>query len=130
MKIWILVFLGGGIGSVCRFLVSRWITGIVAPVFPYGTFVVNITGCFLIGFLVFYFTEGRFGMATVPWRLFLVTGICGGYTTFSAFSYENVTLLENKQILTFLAYTFASLAFGFIATYTGILLAKNVVQEF
>ena len=126
MKIWILVFLGGGIGSVCRFLVSRWVTGIVAPAFPYGTFVVNITGCFLIGFLVFYFTEGRFGMSTVPWRLFLVTGICGGYTTFSAFSYENVTLFENKQILTILTYTFASLAFGFLATYTGIILAKNI----
>jgi CrcB protein len=124
MKIWILVFIGGGIGSLCRFLVSRWITGITAPVFPYGTFAVNITGCFLIGFFVFYFTEGRFGMATVPWRLFLVTGICGGYTTFSAFSYENITLLENKQILIFLTYTFASLALGFLATYTGILLAK------
>jgi CrcB protein len=126
MKIWILVFLGGGIGSVGRFLVSRWITSIAAPTFPYGTFVVNVTGCFLIGFLVFYFTEGRFGMATVPWRLFLVTGICGGYTTFSAFSYENVSLLENKQILTFLTYTCASLVFGFIATFTGILLAKAI----
>ena len=127
MKIWILVFLGGGIGSVCRFLVSRWITGITAPnLFPYGTFIVNITGCFLIGFIVCYLTEGRLGMATVPWRLFLVTGICGGYTTFSAFSNENVTLLENQQILTFLAYTFGSLAFGFLATYTGILLAKHI----
>ncbi|HEY2584067.1 MAG TPA: fluoride efflux transporter CrcB [Mucilaginibacter sp.] len=126
MKIWILIFVGGGLGSVCRFLVSRWITGISASVFPYGTFIVNITGCFLIGFFVFYFTDGRFGMATVPWRLFLVTGICGGYTTFSAFSYENVTLIENQQILTFLAYTFGSIALGFLATYTGIILAKNV----
>ncbi|HEY4327761.1 MAG TPA: fluoride efflux transporter CrcB [Mucilaginibacter sp.] len=126
MKIWILIFVGGGLGSVCRFLVSRWITGIFAPVFPYGTFIVNITGCFLIGFFVFYFTEGRFGMATVPWRLFLVTGICGGYTTFSSFSYENVTLIQNQQILSFLAYTFGSIALGFLATYTGIVLAKNV----
>ena len=126
MKIWILVFLGGGIGSVCRFLVSRWIIGIATPTFPYGTFIVNITGCFLIGFLVFYFSEGRFGMSAVPWRLFLVTGICGGYTTFSAFSNENVTLLQNQQILTFLTYTLGSLALGFLATYSGILLARHV----
>lgn len=126
MKTWIIVFAGGGLGSLCRYLVSRWMNGTIVSAFPYGTFLVNITGCFLIGFLIFYFTEGRFGAASLPWRLFLVTGICGGYTTFSSFSYENVELLDSHQIFSFLSYTLASLALGFLATYTGIFLAKNI----
>ena len=80
----------------------------------------------MIGFFVFYFTEGRFGLASMSWRLFLVTGLCGGYTTFSSFSFENIELMENHQVLTFLSYTFTSLALGFAATYTGILLARNI----
>lgn len=126
MKILALVFIGGGIGSVCRYLVSRWITTSFLSEFPYGTFFVNITGCLLIGFFVFYFTEGRFGFATLPWRLFLVTGLCGGYTTFSAFSFENVQLLGNNEFFTFLAYTFGSLALGLLATYMGIILARSI----
>jgi CrcB protein len=69
MKFVLLVFFGGGIGSLCRYLLNRWITGMVVSTFPYGTFIVNISGCFLIGFLV-YFTE-RFGTSSLPWRIFL-----------------------------------------------------------
>lgn len=127
MKIWALVFLGGGVGSVCRYLMSRWVSGSFFPNYPFlGTLVVNITGCLLIGFLVFYFTENRFGPDSFAWRLLLVTGLCGGYTTFSSFSLENIQLIENKQILIFLGYTFASLIFGFLATYAGILVARNI----
>jgi CrcB protein len=127
MKIWMLVFVGGGIGSLCRYLVSRWVTVNFAPNYPFlGTLLVNITGCFLIGFFVFYFTEGRFGPASLTWRLLLVTGICGGYTTFSSFSLENIQLITANHIFTFLSYTFASLIVGFLATYTGILLARSI----
>jgi len=127
MKIWILVFIGGGIGSLCRYLVSRWIIGNFVSAYPFfGTFVVNITGCFLIGFFMFYFTEARFGSLSLSWRLFLGTGICGGYTTFSSFSLENIQLLTNNQVFTLLAYTLGSLALGLLATYTGILLARSI----
>ena len=127
MKIWLLVFFGGGVGSLCRYLVSRWVSESFLPNYPFlGTLIVNISGCLLIGFLVFYFTEGRFGPDSLTWRLLLVTGLCSGYTTFSSFSLENIQLIENKQVFLFLGYTFASLVFGFLATYAGILVAKNV----
>jgi fluoride exporter len=126
MKIWALIFIGGGIGSLCRYLLSKWIQGTFVSAFPYGTFIVNLTGCFLIGFFVFYFTEARFGADSMTWRLFLVTGLCGGYTTFSSFSLENVQLIQNQQVLIFLAYTFASLTLGFLGTFCGIMLAKAI----
>jgi CrcB protein len=127
MKMWALVFIGGGVGSLCRYLLSRYITFNFFINYPFiGTLVVNITGCLLIGFFVFYFTEGRFGENWVPWRLFLVSGLCGGYTTFSSFSYENIALIENRQIGLFLAYTFASIVVGLLATYTGIVIARGV----
>jgi len=124
MRILFIIFFGGGLGSLLRYLVNRWVTGLATTVFPYGTFLVNITGCFLIGFLVF-FTE-RFGSNALNWRLFLVTGFCGGYTTFSSFSFENIQLMTNHHIFTLLLYTLGSIALGFAATYMGIVLARNI----
>jgi CrcB protein len=127
MKMWVLVFFGGGIGSLCRYLLSRYITLNFLTAYPFiGTLLVNITGCFLIGFFVYYFTDVRFGDNWLSWRLFLVTGLCGGYTTFSSFSLENIILIENRQIGLFFAYTFVSLIVGLLATYTGIVIARGV----
>lgn len=124
MKIISLIFFGGGLGSLLRYAVNRWVTGLVTSAFPYGTFLVNITGCFLIGFLLFY-TE-RFGTNALNWRLFLVTGLCGGYTTFSSFSFENVQLISDHQLFTMFLYTLGSIALGFFATYMGILTARTI----
>ena len=62
MKLWILVFFGGGVGSLCRYLLSRWMTGNVISAFPYGTFLVNVSGCLLIGFLFFILPRRASGL--------------------------------------------------------------------
>jgi CrcB protein len=124
MKVLLIIFFGGGLGSLLRYVVNRWVAGLVMSSFPYGTFLINITGCFLIGFLIFY-TE-KLGTSAINWRLFMVTGFCGGYTTFSSFSFENVQLMSNHQIFTVLLYTLGSVAIGFLATYIGILAGRNL----
>lgn len=124
MKIPLLIFIGGGLGSVCRYLLNKWVVSLAVTVFPYGTFIVNLLGCFLIGFLVFVTEKPT--ASSVEWRLFLVTGFCGGFTTFSSFSFESVQLLINHQIFNTLLYTLGSLVIGLLATYLGILLARSI----
>ena len=124
MRALLLVFVGGGLGSVLRYVTYRLIDKITLSAFPYGTFLVNIIGCFFIGFFVFY-TE-RYDNQGLQWRLFLVTGLCGGFTTFSAFSFENLSLINEQRIFLFLIYTIGSVALGIIATYCGLLAARNI----
>ncbi|MDB5135469.1 MAG: crcB [Mucilaginibacter sp.] len=124
MKTLLLVFLGGGLGSLLRYAVHRYFIGAEFTTFPYSTFLVNIIGCFLIGFIIFY-TE-RYGAQAIQWRLFLVTGLCGGFTTFSAFSYDSVLLINEQRIFLFLTYTIGSVVLGILATYFGILMGRNI----
>ena len=124
MQAILLIFVGGGVGSLLRYRLSRWVNGMVISAFPYGTFLVNMVGCFLIGFIMFY-TE-RFGSQSQQWRLLLVTGLCGGFTTFSSFSWENSQLITDHRIILFLLYAFGSVLLGLLATYFGILAGKNI----
>ena len=124
MKNVLLIFAGGGFGSLLRYWLSRFINGISVSHFPYGTFLVNMIGCFLIGFIIFY-TE-RYGDNADQWRLLLVTGLCGGFTTFSAFSLENLNLLNSQHILVFILYTGGSVLLGLLATYFGLLAGRAV----
>lgn len=124
MRSLLLVFVGGGLGSVLRYAVYRLTDSITQSVFPYGTFLVNIIGCFFIGFFVFY-TE-RYDAQSLQWRLFLVTGLCGGFTTFSAFTFENLSLITDHRIFLFLLYTIGSVVLGITATYFGLLAARNI----
>jgi len=124
MKEVILVFLGGGIGSALRYLISKAFTGWINNPFPYSTFVVNIIGCFLIG--IFLTLPERFDWFTIEYRLFLATGICGGFTTFSTFSYENYALIKEGDYMYFVSYTVLSFALGLAATFFGMYLIKKI----
>src|SRR5699024_5127979 len=96
------VGLGGFIGSVCRYYTAVLATRFLPLNFPYGTFVAYIVGCLLIG--VFYGFSARFCWFIPRWMLFLTTGFCGGYTTFSTFMYDNVKLLQSGQYWAFGGY--------------------------
>lgn len=116
----LLVFLGGGFGSVMRSLIGRWITTVH---FPLATFLVNLVGCFLIG--LFYALFARHVMGN-DWRMLLTVGFCGGFTTFSTFSNESFHLLRSGQFLLFGAYALASFACCLVAVYLGDLAGRNL----
>lgn len=92
---YILVFLGGGLGASLRHAINVGCARACGVNFPYGTFVINITGSLVMGLIAGYLAFK--GEASQPWRLFVMTGILGGYTTFSAFSLDAVTLYERGQ---------------------------------
>lgn len=116
-KILIYIFLGGGTGSVLRYAVQQLLHERIMPyTFPWATFAVNITGSFLIG--LFYSLAARTGMSQEV-RLFLTAGLCGGFTTFSTFSYDGLELLRQGMPLTYIVYTAASITLGLLAAYAG-----------
>jgi CrcB protein len=124
MQAVLLIFVGGGIGSLLRYALSRWVNNTIISHFPFGTFMVNMIGCFLIGFIIFY-TE-RYQEHVQEWRLLLVTGLCGGFTTFSSFSVENVQLINDGRAGVAFLYSIGSIALGFLATYGGLLAGRNI----
>ncbi|MBL0135395.1 MAG: fluoride efflux transporter CrcB [Chitinophagaceae bacterium] len=113
----LLVALGGGVGSVARFLGQKWLAGSFNTQFPYGTLFVNILGCLLIGLI--YGLASRHEWMNPEWRILLMTGFCGGFTTFSAFTLESMGLLQEQKILPFFIYLFTSVAIGLAATFAG-----------
>jgi CrcB protein len=122
MKELAVVFLGGGAGSALRY----WLTGSVyrflQPTFPYGTLVVNVSGCFLIGFLMALFEE-RFVVQPLL-RLFLTLGVLGGFTTFSTFSFETIELLREGSTISGLLNILLSLGGCLTATFLGNMLGR------
>ncbi|MBX0333054.1 fluoride efflux transporter CrcB [Pontibacter sp. HSC-14F20] len=121
MKILLAIGAGSFIGGVGRYLLSQFIQTKNLTQFPVGTLVVNIVGCFLIG-LVFGFAAK--GNLSEEWRLFLATGILGGFTTFSAFSLESVYMLQTEQYGQAILYILASVLLGLLATFAGMWLVK------
>lgn len=119
----LLVGLGGGLGSIARYLCQRWLAQQYPQSFPYGTLAVNIIGCLLIG--IFWASSLKHVTYAGQWKLFLMTGLCGGFTTFSAFTLEGINLLKEQRIGLFFLYVGISLLAGLVATYVGIKLIKQ-----
>ncbi len=114
--------LGGFLGSVARFLTSRFIQNSFISIFPLGTFLVNISGCFLLG--VIYGISEKNDLLSPIWKMFLAIGFCGGYTTFSTFSGESLGLLRDGAYFYFLLYTTFSVFLGIAATLLGMIIIK------
>ena len=122
MKSFLLVFLGGGLGSGLRYLVTIAMNQ-YSKVLPFGTFTVNILGCLLIGLILGYAQKEN--TLTSNQTLLLATGFCGGFTTFSAFANENLELIKNGEIFNFSIYTITSILVGILAVLIGFYLTNR-----
>ena len=112
----ILVGIGSGIGGICRYLISLFMSQ-ARNGFPWGTFMVNVAGCLLIGIL--WGATSRLQNISPSLSLLLMTGFCGGFTTFSTFSKEGLTLLHANSYILFLSYVIGSVALGLMAVALG-----------
>ncbi|WP_223551532.1 fluoride efflux transporter CrcB [Aestuariivivens sp. NBU2969] len=121
MKHLLLVFLGGGFGSVLRYLIGKQLNSSTTGI-PYGTFAANILGSLLIGIILGLAAKNN--TLSQSQTLLLATGFCGGFTTFSAFAYENHVFLKAGDFTSFAIYTVGSFIVGFLAVFLGIFLVK------
>ena len=122
MKSFLLVFLGGGLGSGLRYLVTITMNQ-YSKVFLFGTFTVNMLGCLLIGLILGYAQKEN--TLTSNQTLLLATGFCGGFTTFSAFANENLELIKNGELFNFCVYTIGSVLIGILAVFIGFYLTSR-----
>jgi|SRR6476469_6054943 len=113
----LLVAAGGAAGSALRYLLSLMIGN---KSFPYATLTINIIGCFVIGLVLGYFSKED----QLPWRLLLATGLCGGFTTFSAFSAETLLLLQQQRFIPALIYISVSVVLSVTATFAAFQMIK------
>lgn len=124
LKTIVYIAIGGALGSVLRFLTSILVNKYWQSIFPMATFLVNIVGCFLIGFIISFFHKQNLLNSDLKW--FLITGFCGGFTTFSAFGLENVRLLENQNLGLSLLYVLTSVIVGIGFVWIGMLTGKAI----
>ncbi len=120
----LLVSIGGAVGSSLRYLAGFWFAKFYQSSFPLATFAVNIIGCFLIGLLYAY--SERNAWLNAEWRLLLITGFCGGLTTFSAFAYENIKLLQEGNTGLFILYSIGTFSLALLAVFAGISCVKMI----
>lgn len=121
----LIVGAGGFIGSVMRYLVQFIIEKNIASTFPWGTLAANIAGSFIIGIVFALAQKGN--LLSAEWRLFLAVGVCGGFTTFSSFAYNNLTMLKEQAYGQFIWNVGGSLFFGLLAVYLGMILVRALL---
>jgi CrcB protein len=121
---YVLVFIGGGLGSTLRHIVNVICPRFLGTAFPYHTFIINITGSTVMGLIAGYLSFK--GEGAQPWRLFLMTGILGGYTTFSAFSLDAALLYERGELGLALFYVLGSVAFSIAGLFAGLALVRHL----
>ena len=119
----LLIFLAGGAGSIARYLLSGWVQRQTTESFPLGTLVVNVLGCFVLGFLAAAFS-GRI-LIREEYRVMITIGFIGGFTTFSTFGLETFTLLDDGQFLRAVMNVVLSVAIGLLAVWFGYRLAQS-----
>ena len=119
------IMFGAALGATGRYWLTTWATARWGTGVPYGTGILNVSGSFRIG-VVMVVALARFGHSDV-FRLFLVTGMLGGFTTFSSFSYENLTLIESGRWPAALVYTIGSVVGGLLAVFCGATLARTLL---
>jgi len=117
----LLVFLGGGFGSVFRYVISKYLNNLESTI-PYGTFMVNVFGSLLIGVILGLTLKNN--LLSQNQTLFLAVGFCGGFTTFSSFAYENVELLKSGDYFNLALYLSGSILLGVLAVFLGLFLVK------
>ena len=122
IKNFLIVGVGGAVGSMLRYAVQKFFQAQTAAAFPTGTLLVNIAGCFLIGIL--WSLVSRSLTWNDEMKLLLMTGFCGGFTTFSAFTLEGIGLLKENRTVLFVIYLTASVVGGLLATFIGIRIVK------
>lgn len=118
-----LVALGGALGAVSRYLVSLFVCGNAGSVFPLSTFIVNVAGCLMIGFVSGLAGTGSLGNAGM--KMFLTVGFCGGFTTFSTFGMENLSLLRSGHVIVSALYAAGSVFAGLLAAWAGMTAAQH-----
>ena len=120
---YLIVFFGGGLGAALRHGVNIWVGRAIGTAFPYATMIENVTGSLVMGILAAYFAFK--GDATQHWRLFLTTGILGGYTTFSAYSLDVALLYERGELGLAALYATASVVLSIAGLFAGLALVRN-----
>jgi fluoride exporter len=115
---------GGFIGSALRYLVQLHFEKLMSSSFPAGTLLVNIVGSFILGMI--YAIAEKGDLMSPEWRMFLAVGICGGFTTFSTFSLDNINLIKDNSLYYLLLYTGGSVISGILAIYLGIVIIRLI----
>ena len=122
MQKYVLIAIGGALGSIARYWVGSTVSGRLGSKFPYGTLIINLTACVILGFVLTYL--GRRAEVDASWRFLIPVGFIGAYSTFSTYEWETLSTLRSGAFLLAALYALGSLLLGLIAVWAGTLLAK------